>query len=57
MLKPEQNKINILTFKGEGKADGLGLTISNVKLISLGSSVNMLLNGDFSMPIITKDTQ
>lgn len=52
MLKPEQNKINLLTFKGEGNADGFGLTVSNIKLITLGSSVNMVLNGDFSMPVV-----
>lgn len=57
LLKPEQNKINILTFKGVGQPDGLGLTISNVKLIALGSSANMVLNGDFSMPAVSKDTQ
>ena len=38
---------NHLKFVGEGRADGYGLTIDNVKLTALGSAVNLVLNGNF----------
>jgi hypothetical protein len=36
-----------LKINGEGRADSYGLTIDNVKLIGLGSSLNLVINGDF----------
>ena len=56
-LEAKEEDMNVLTFKGTGAADGQGLTISNARLISLGSSANLLLNGDFSMPAIKNNTQ
>ncbi len=42
-----KNVNNVLKFVGEGRADGYGLTIDNVKLTALGSAVNLVLNGNF----------
>ena len=42
-----KNKNNLLKINGQGRADGYGLTIDNVKLIGLGSSLNLVFNGDF----------
>jgi len=42
-----KNKNNVLKINGEGRADGFGLTIDNVKLIGLGNTLNLVINGDF----------
>ena len=42
-----KNVNNVLKIAGEGRADGYGLTIDNVKLTALGSAVNLVINGDF----------
>ena len=47
-LSPFENKINSLSLKGVEQ----GLSISNVKLASLGNTADMLVNGDFSTPIL-----
>ena len=56
-LTPIANKINVLSFKGHGKEDGFGLTVSNVKLLALGSVINMVLNEDFNTPVLSKDKE
>ncbi len=43
-------------FKGDGIADGFGLTISNIKLIAHGNEANLILNGDFAVPDLSEDT-
>ncbi len=43
---------NELTFEGAGPTDGHGLCITNVKLIKLGTTRNIVRNGDFAYPYI-----
>lgn len=42
-----KNSLNTLRLTGEGNADGFGLTIDDVKLVGLGSILNLVINGDF----------
>ena len=43
---------NILQFDGTSLSDGIGLTIDNVRLTSIYNSTNLIVNGDFSSPIV-----
>ncbi len=42
-----KNILNTLRLTGEGNADGFGLTIDDVKLVALGSILNLVINRDF----------
>jgi ABC-type transporter MlaC component len=41
---------NVLSFAASGKSDGLGSDIGNVQLIRQGTTNNIVINGDFSIP-------
>ena len=49
-VKVGKGKASILQLAGVGSENTLGLTISNITLIPLGGAVNIVINGDFSMP-------
>jgi hypothetical protein len=43
---------NVLSFDGTSFSDSYGLTIDNVKLTSVYSSNNLIVNGDFATPYV-----
>ncbi len=43
---------NVLSFDGTSMSDSYGLTIDNVKLTSAYNSLNLIVNGDFSIPAV-----
>lgn len=45
---------NKLDLAGAGKSDKLGLTIDNVKLVEVGTTNNIVVNGGFEKPDIGK---
>ena len=45
---------NTLRFEGAGKNDGLGLTIDNVKVVKVGTSKNIAVNGGFQRPNVKR---
>lgn len=45
---------NVLSLKGTGISDGYGLTVDNFNLHRVGSTQNLLVNGDFETPNLKK---
>lgn len=45
---------NVLSLKGTGISDGFGLTVDNFNLHKVGSTQNLLTNGDFETPDLKK---
>jgi hypothetical protein len=39
---------NVVTFTGTGTSDSYGVTITNVRLVQVGATNNLIVNGDFS---------
>ena len=39
--------LNVLRLEGAGRSDSIGLTIDNVKLVQVGTTQNIMVNGDF----------
>jgi hypothetical protein len=42
--------LNVLQFIGAGISDSYGLGIDNIKLVRIGTTNNIVINGDFSSP-------
>ena len=45
---------NVLEIAGEGKSDGLGMTISKVSLVESQAGPNLVKNGDFADNLLKK---